>query len=186
MIISRITCFLFVLTFAIQSPAQVSKPFVADFESHDAGVYTDAMSRIDFPQYNSSQASNYGTANRWSSVPDGRAEIVDEDGNKVLRVKYPAGCVGTDPDGCAIQIRWAFHKDEVADTMWASYRVKFEEGFEFVKGGKLPGLCGGACYTGGNTPLQGDGWSARIMWRTGGSIVQYMYFTDQAINYGDD
>jgi len=165
--------------------AQVSAPFVVDFERHAVGPYTDDMSKLDFPQYNSSDVSSPGV-NRWSSVPDGRAEIIDENGNKVLRVKYPAGCFGTDPGGCAIQIRWAFHKDQASNAMWASYRIKFEEGFEFVKGGKLPGLCGGQCYTGGNTPQQGDGWSARIMWRRDGDIVQYMYFTDQHNTTGDD
>jgi hypothetical protein len=170
---------------AVHLAAQVSQPFVADFETHAVGAYTDDMSKIDFPQYNSSVVSPPTSPARWSQVPEGRAEIVDEGGNKVLKVKYPQGCIGTDPGGCAIQIRWAFHKDEVADEMWASYRVKFEDGFEFVKGGKLPGFCGGQCYT-GCTDQIGDGWSARIMWRTGGDIVQYMYFSDRVNRCGDD
>ncbi len=159
--------------------AQVSAPFTVDFERHPAGSYTTAMAKQDFPEPNSGSYWYYG-------MDQGRSEIADEDGNKVLRVQYPAGCVGPNdtPTGCGIQVKWPL--PESADTMWASYRLKFETGFDFVKGGKLPGLCGGKCYSGGSTPSQGDGWSARIMWRTGGAIVQYMYFTDQAAQYGDD
>ncbi|MCL2261161.1 MAG: hypothetical protein FWC15_07400 [Fibromonadales bacterium] len=171
-----------ILMLAFPLAAQVSAPFKVNFENHPAGPYTTAMAKQDFPQ-------PQGQTGYWYyGMDQGRAEIADEGGNKVLRAKYPAGCVGTNDqanyEGCAIQIKWRL--PEVAKEMWASYKVKFEDDFEFVKGGKLPGLCGGQCYTGGNTPQQGDGWSARIMWRTGGSIVQYMYFADQAINYGDD
>lgn len=158
--------------------AQVSAPFAVDFEEHPVGAYTTAMAKQDFPP----PPSDYW----YYGMDQGRSEIVDDAGSKVLRVKYPAGCLGPNdsPKGCGIQIKW--HLPETADTMWVGYRLQFEPGFEFVKGGKLPGLCGGKCYTGGNTPLVGDGWSARIMWRAGGDAVQYLYFTDQAGQYGDD
>jgi len=169
---------------AIQSIAQNSVPFplVVDFENRETGIYTKAMAQEDFPRER--EGSSFVSGYWYNGMDEGWAEIADENGNKALRAKYPAGCVGS--NDCAVQIKWRIPKAETADTMWVSYKLKFEDGFEFVKGGKLPGLCGGQCYTGGNTPLQGDGWSARIMWRTGGSIVQYMYFADQAINYGDD
>lgn len=158
--------------------AQVTAPFVVDFENHFTGTYTEAMAQQDFPPPVQGDFWYYG-------MDQGRSEIVAENGNNVLRVKYPAGCVGPNdtPIGCGIQIKWPL--PETADTMWVSYRIKFEEGFQFVKGGKLPGLCGGKCYTGG-VPATGDGWSARIMWRTGGTVVQYMYFTEQVSQYGDD
>lgn len=155
--------------------AQVTAPFIVDFEQHSTGPYTMSMAKQDFPH----------PGDWYYGMDQGRGEIMNENGNKVLRVKYPRGCVGVnDPGACGIQIKWKL--PEPAKTMWLSYRIKFEEGFEFVKGGKLPGLCGGKCYTGGKTPECGDGWSARIMWRTGGKVVQYMYFTDQAATYGDD
>ncbi|MDR1759704.1 MAG: hypothetical protein LBR60_04175 [Fibrobacter sp.] len=156
---SLITLFVFSESFA-----QVGAPFTVDFELHSAGPYTTAMARQDFPPPVSGSYWYYG-------MDQGRSEVVDEGGNKVLRVKYPAGCVGPNdtPIGCGMQIKWPI--PETADTMWVSYRLKFETGFEFVKGGKLPGLCGGKCYTGGITPSQGDGWSARIMWRPGGAVV---------------
>jgi hypothetical protein len=159
---------------------QVRIPFVVNFENHPSGTYTTAMAKEDFPPL----LSDY---DYWYyGMEQGRSEIVEENGNKSLRVKYPAGCVGPHetPTGCGVQIRWKL--PEMADTMWVSYRIKFESGFEFVQGGKLPGLCGGKCYTGGEVPPQGDGWSARIMWRTDGAVVQYLYFTEQAGIYGDD
>lgn len=56
------------------------------------------------------------------------------------------------------------------ESMMVSYEVAFDKGFEWVKGGKLPGLRGGSpngC-SGGN---QADGtscFSTRMMWRTSG------------------
>ncbi|MEM6643357.1 MAG: polysaccharide lyase [Bacteroidota bacterium] len=47
------------------------------------------------------------------------------------------------------------------------YNVKFTSGFNFGKGGKLPGLAGGAAYTGcrgADARSQGNGWSSRVMW----------------------
>lgn len=35
-----------------------------------------------------------------------------------------------------------------------------------MKGGKLPGLCGGQCWTGSNNGP--GGWATRYMWRSGG------------------
>ena len=70
--------------------------------------------------------------------------------------------------------------------MWSAYDIFFEDGFEFRLGGKLPGLCGGKCYTGNAMPETGDGWSARIMWRKDGNAVQLIYFMGQESVYGDD
>ncbi|ORY43254.1 hypothetical protein BCR35DRAFT_311225 [Leucosporidium creatinivorum] len=57
-----------------------------------------------------------------------------------------------------------------------SYQVAFAEDWDFVKGGKLPGLYGGAdtgqC-TGGDRQL--SCFSARLMWRTGGDGEVYAY-----------
>jgi len=105
----------------------------------------------------------------------------------VLQLKYPKGCVGpndNDTPACAAQIIQPLVK--VADTMWSAYDIFFEDGFEFQLGGKLPGLCGGKCYTGNAMPQTGDGWSARIMWRKGGNAVQLIYFMGQSSEYGDD
>ncbi len=67
-----------------------------------------------------------------------------------------------------------------------TYEVKFPEDFDFVKGGKLPGLCGEPVASGGNRADGKNGFSARVMWRTDGRAVSYIYHLDQVDRYGDD
>lgn len=103
-----------------------------------------------------------------------------------LRLKYPEGCVGTSKKtGCAIQFSLPLG-DLQADELWASYEVFFENGFDFRKGGKLPGFCGGKCYTGGDKPKEADGWSNRIMWKKDGFLTQYVYHFKQSHKYADN
>jgi len=62
--------------------------------------------------------------------------------------------------------------------MLLSYELAFDTGFDWVKGGKLPGLRGGpnpdGC-SGGNKPNGSDCFSTRIMWRTNGAGEVYAY-----------
>ena len=51
---------------------------------------------------------------------------------------------------------------------------------------KLPGLVGGEANTGGDRPSGRDGFSARMMWRAAGRVVQYVYHPDQPGMWGDD
>jgi hypothetical protein len=68
--------------------------------------------------------------------------------------------------------------------VWLSYRMLFETGWEWVKGGKLPGLAGGTYPTGG---LRDDnGFSARFMWRTNGELSVYAYHHDRPTLWGED
>ena len=56
------------------------------------------------------------------------------------------------------------------------YYVRFSEGFDFVKGGKLPGLFGGTDhFSGGAIPDGTNGFSVRYMWRTNGDGEAYAY-----------
>ena len=66
-----------------------------------------------------------------------------------------------------------------------SYEVKFSDKFDFVKGGKLPGLCGGKGKS-GEKATGADYFSARIMWRKNGKLVSYVYHLDQKDGFGDD
>ncbi len=74
---------------------------------------------------------------------------------------------------------------EPKDEYTISYEVKFSDGFDFSKGGKLPGLCGGQGKA-GIRPVGDNKMSARIMWRQDGKIVSYVYHLDQKGNYGED
>ena len=156
-----------------------------NFENREVGVYGNAEAKEDFKRndYDKSwwYAMDKNNGENSKVVYDG-----EEHGN-VLQLKYPKGCVGpndNDTPACAAQIIQPLVK--TADTMWSAYDIFFEDGFEFQLGGKLPGLCGGKCYTGNAMPETGDGWSARIMWRKDGNAVQLIYFMGQESVYGDD
>jgi hypothetical protein len=132
-------------------------------------------------------ASEWGGTPRWENgLADGRADIVggsDAYSGHSLRVTYPANVFG--PEGGGVQFIVPLPKSY--SELYCSYRVRFDVDFEFVKGGKLPGLSGGTSDTGGTKPDGSDGWSARMMWRdTDGKAVQYVYYPDQASSYADD
>lgn len=62
------------------------------------------------------------------------------------------------------------------------YTLHFSEDFNFVKGGKLPGLCGGDCPRGGNKSQYG--FSTRFMWRRDGQLETYAYTPDSDSAFG--
>ncbi|MDP2006068.1 MAG: hypothetical protein Q8K45_10370 [Rubrivivax sp.] len=62
-----------------------------------------------------------------------------------------------------------------SDTATLRYRLRFADGFDFVRGGKLPGLFGGDGPSGGRMPDGRDGFSLRLMWREGGQGEVYAY-----------
>ena len=100
---------------------------------------------------------------------------------KSLRIKYPKDGLG--PQETGIQFPVLFRKMEgikngLYKEIYFRYYVKFEEGFDFNKGGKLPGLMGGGrswVRSGGNQPDGTNGWTLRFMWREEGEIVIYAY-----------
>ncbi len=113
---------------------------------------------------------------------DNRA-LIEEDPKfgKVLKVLYPKGSIGPKQGG--IQFDKPLPK---AKEYYLDYHLKFDEGFDFALGGKLPGLTsGGEKYTGGIHPDNGEGWSARYMWTKGGEIIIYFYFMDMEHKWGD-
>lgn len=80
-------------------------------------------------------------------------------------------------------------------------RMRFGPNFDWVRGGKLPGLCGGRCLTGCKEVTGLDGWSSRQMWRPcvwppehqdnsinceGGKLVAYVYHMFKQHWCGDD
>ncbi|HEY1406179.1 MAG TPA: hypothetical protein VF857_06180 [Spirochaetota bacterium] len=124
----------------------------------------------------------------WGPRPADNISLVsgkDAFSGKSLRVRYPKGLIGG-PSAC--QFYSSFRKIGITprDSVYVRYYLRFDPSFEFVKGGKLPGLVGGDGNTGGSVPNGIDGFSARIMWRTGGRIVQYLYHPDQPGVWGED
>jgi polysaccharide lyase-like protein len=111
-----------------------------------------------------------------------RVEILDEPDERlgpVLRVTYPRGSasqsmareLGSAEGGAQVLLAM----QEPADELHLRYFVRFPDGFEFVKGGKLPGFYGGTANDGGKIPDGTDGFSTRFMWRTQGAGEVYAY-----------
>lgn len=101
----------------------------------------------------------------------------DED--NTLEVIFPAKMIGPDKSG------YNFEAELPPGTIKTiSYEVKFSPDFDFVKGGKLPGLCGGNVASGGER-ANGKGFSARVMWKEDGRVISYVYHMNQKENYGD-
>ena len=169
----------FVFVVADQSHAQVV--FANDFDQYGTErVYTDDDLDNDFDEP------------RWNNgVTEGRVSIVGASEahggtGSALAVSYPAGVHGTKLTGA----QWQLEFDDEYEELFLSYRVKFKNGFDFVRGGKLPGLAGGTAPT-GSSPADGtNGWSGRMMWRTDfqgvsgnpeqlvGEAISYAKYTD--------
>jgi hypothetical protein len=115
-------------------------------------------------------------------VKEGRFSLVKSEGMNWLRALYPKGAVGPNEGGGGW--RMPFASREEAELR---YTIRFEEGFDFKKGGKLPGLCGGPkTITGGDAVSGKDGFSVRLMWRKEGRGQAYVYHMDQPSKYGDE
>jgi hypothetical protein len=107
-------------------------------------------------------------------------------GGRVLRVTYPKGSasptvgrVDNAPGGGA---QAYLMLPQRRDRLMLRYQVRFPPDFDFVKGGKLPGLFGGTAGSGGRH--YDDGFSTRYMWRTGGAGEVYAYLPGEQ-GYGD-
>ncbi|MEZ4382828.1 MAG: hypothetical protein R3A79_15950 [Nannocystaceae bacterium] len=143
--------------------------FANDFDDDAVGPYADLDDWNEPPWDN--------------GVDEGRVEIIDDAdafSGRSLRIHYPEGAVGPSEGGA----QWKAALGGSYDELYVAYRVRFAPDFDFVLGGKLPGLVGGSAPTGCNNNT--DGFSARSMWRAEGHGVQYMYFPEKQNSCGDD
>ncbi|MCX7819878.1 MAG: hypothetical protein N2652_11845 [Kiritimatiellae bacterium] len=116
-------------------------------------------------------------------VAAGRVSVVSMAGVRWWKVTFAPGRIGPADGGAGW--RWPFttHAWPAAEL---EYRLFFEPRFQFVKGGKLPGLCGGPRnVTGGRECTGYEGWSVRLMWRREGRGEAYVYHAAKAGEYGD-
>ena len=104
---------------------------------------------------------------------DGRFRVKETAGHgRALEVLYPRGGVGPSQTGG----QWLAELPP-RDTYELEYRVRFGAGFDWRRGGKLPGLAGGTVPVGGI--FDPDGFSSRYMWRENGQLVIYLYWAGQ-------
>lgn len=166
------------------------------FDRHPVGTpYVEALAKADFAPYSYidgwfNDTSTKGDNNR-------RAWIVadDRDGS-ALRLTYPKGCTVS---SCATQAKMRLSRAVEEATF--QFKLKFGPGFDWVLGGKLPGLCGGLCQTGCKEVTGLDGWSSRHMWRPlrwphnpsqptyfgpEGKLTAYVYHANKVHWCGDD
>jgi hypothetical protein len=141
------------------------------FENLPLGIYTEQMWRSQWPGVTKPRG-----------VAEGRLSIVDLDGEHVLSVTCLKDQTGPEAGGTSWSARFGKSYDEAT----VEYKVRIEKNFDFKRGGKLPGFCGGSSPMGGrNTD---DGFSARVMWREFGMMTQYVYYIekDAAKQWGQD
>ncbi|MBD2357072.1 heparin lyase I family protein [Tolypothrix sp. FACHB-123] len=145
-----------------------------------AAAENNAIASGQFTNNNWMQLWGVRKAGQWGL--NNTAVIKDPSGRfeKILRVRYPAGSASPAvsrknhlPLGGA-----QFYADlgiTPKNALRLSYYLRFSENFDFVKGGKLPGLFGGVGNSGGDIPNGSDGFSTRFMWRRNGAGEVYAY-----------
>ena len=143
-----------------------------DFDDEPVGAYSDATF-----------AEGWNDPTWEQGVSDGRVEVIegpDAFDGRSLRVHYPGGAYGGTDSGA----QWWLELPERYDELWLSYRVRMDPGFQFVLGGKLPGLIGGQLNE-GTVPDGENGWTARGAWGPDGIALQHLYHMDQDDEWGD-
>ncbi|KAJ7585070.1 hypothetical protein C8J56DRAFT_949795 [Mycena floridula] len=128
--------------------------------------------------------SNFTSSNSDFGITGGfKSKFLSTVDNEVVVVgNYPKGSyAGSKSPGPGIAgfIFEAAGTEDLGKTVQFSYDVKFEDGFAFAEGGKLPGLYGGSDPATAKTCAGGNHddscWSARIMWRADGAGELYAY-----------
>ncbi|WWC92885.1 uncharacterized protein L201_007847 [Kwoniella dendrophila CBS 6074] len=119
------------------------------------------------------------------------------DGSNALVGNFPSGTVGLSSAGFSFYTEGSHNGVQVdsAKEVSFSYSVYLKDGFEFVKGGKMPGLYGGTSLSqakscsGGRQDSRDSCFSARLMWRTNGAGEIYDYlpvpYTTTDTGYGE-
>lgn len=90
----------------------------------------------------------------------------------VLQVTYPEGSFSDSGGGAQFINLWNASDGSSFNSMLLSYEVAFEANFDWVKGGKLPGLRGGLATSGCSGGSKSNGaacFSSRTMWRQNGA-----------------
>jgi len=152
-----------------QEPAPAPAIHVT-FDDDEPGLYQDAAAKADWPGL------------KWFGLKDrGRIVAAEGDaGQRFLELTYPKDKLGPGDNGGQFLVQLP-----PRDEYWLDYFVMFRPGFDFRKGGKLPGLCGGGSKSTGGNNHPGEAWSARYMWKKEGGVMVYLYHMDQPGKYGD-
>ncbi len=164
------------------------------FTGYDGSAWRSAWGYLDQGSFGQAQLSAVSDA-------------VAPGGGQVLRVRYGQGSSANSCPDCANPGGGQFYTSlastgqarlATAPVLYLRYYVKFPSGFDFGRGGKLPGLYGGPIggESGGH---HGGGFSTRFMWRdhqVSGSVPGcsrsapcaevYLYSPQSTHGYGQD
>ncbi len=158
------------LLVAVPAPAfavsSVSRPAVATTTTLFAENFQGSAG-VDHLAVNSS-------SRRYVSVRSG----CGPDGSRCLQVAYAPSSQGSP------RIVGSPRLSQRTKDATVRYRVKFRSDFQFVKGGKLPGLGAMESTTGCQAPER-DAWSSRVMWRANGVPELYVYDQDPSNRCGE-
>ena len=135
-----------------------------------------------FPNVSQSLTSRHGKAHVQDNIKGGANLTNKAYSNEIkdITVHYPAGSydpgsmvrLGLPYGGIEFKSRL---KQPGRECLILTYELKFDQNFNFVKGGKLPGLYGGTGNTGGKIPNGHDGFSTRYIWKENGVGAIYAY-----------
>ncbi|KAG6900757.1 hypothetical protein C0993_002181 [Termitomyces sp. T159_Od127] len=104
-------------------------------------------------------------------------------GKPVLQVTHPQGSFSSETGGAQFYNLWNATAGSRFQTMMVSYEVAFDNYFDWVKGGKLPGLRGstksnlGGCSS-AKASTTNDCFSIRLMWRNSGNAESMLTQVD--------
>lgn len=99
-----------------------------------------------------------------------------------IEVLYPTGSYSPKNSTIKGGAEFIYRLENSTDIATLTYQIRFEPGFDFRKGGKLPGLCSDSCPSGWADVS--DGFSARLMWRKNGDGEVYLYIPGKIEKYG--
>lgn len=184
---SRQLSFLFPLLFAVQVLSQSTIPAASVASQYSLSTST----TFPFPQatLNNNGTQSFITSNWGLSrgrIQNGASNLVfvndpfpnasapggSSTSGPVLQVQYPAGSYQDDNVGGAQFFAMWNSSGNPFQSMMVSYEVAFDAGFDWVKGGKLPGLRGGPDPDTCSGGVQANGtncFSSRLMWRPEGA-----------------
>ncbi|KAF8678178.1 hypothetical protein RHS04_05488, partial [Rhizoctonia solani] len=149
-------------------PAPTAQAFITSGASSDGLGWSLSKGRLQNGGDNMAFVADPFPSASLAKDPDVSASAYAE---PVLRITYPAGSYSNHTGGGA-QFVQLWNSTSNFQSMVLSYEVAFDANFDFVKGGKLPGLRGGpdilGC-SGGKQPTGSDCFSTRLMWRTNGN-----------------
>ncbi|KZV89729.1 hypothetical protein EXIGLDRAFT_740920 [Exidia glandulosa HHB12029] len=158
--------------YTLTASTAYSFPTLSSSSSSDAGAFL-------VQNWGLSQGRVQQNADNLAFVPDdfssSSGSAASANGT-ALSATYPAGSYSHGTGGA--QFYALFNGSSNQQAMLLSYELAFDENFDFVKGGKLPGTRGGpsTVQCDGGKPATGHNcFSARLMWRTGGAGEVYAY-----------